>query len=88
MRQAGVISPRLQVVTSGRVERQDGGPVSPVIGLGSLLFGREAPTTLVAGEGGAETLEVSRGHLFTILYECPLLTVGFLEQDLFGGEAG
>ena len=62
VRQAGVLSPRLQIVTSGQVEAEDGRAVDAVIGLGSLLFGREAPTTLVAGEDGAETLEVSRGH--------------------------
>lgn len=88
VRQAGVLSPRLQIVTSGGVEAEDGSAVGAVIGLRALLFSREAPATLVAGDGGAEILEISRGHLFTILYECPLLTVGFIEQDVFGGEAG
>ncbi|HBN08100.1 MAG TPA: Crp/Fnr family transcriptional regulator [Cyanobacteria bacterium UBA8530] len=49
-----------------------------VFGAPSLLFGHSLERDLIAcPETGASCLLISKGHFFTLIYECPCLMVGF-----------
>lgn len=47
----------------------------------ALVNGTPLPSDVFADkERGAMCLLINKGHFFTILYECPELAVGFIEQ--------
>lgn len=52
----------------------------------SLLGGKPLEHDILASPGeGAVCLLISKGQFFTILYECPALTIGFVELSGDGG---
>ena len=69
----------LLIVRQGGVTL-NGQPLPPVIGAAALLFDRPLPGALIADPvQGAAGLTIARGHLFTIVNECPGLLVTFYE---------
>ena len=78
---AGRPMTRLQVVVEGGFENDQGEDAPQILGLASLLYDQPLESPWRACADGAETLEIRRGHLFTILRECPELALGFLEGE-------
>ena len=72
----------LYVVVQGSINRSNGNKMPNVFGIESLLFDVPVTDTLeVSREAGATCLLIAKGHFFTIINECPSLTVGFLETS-------
>ena len=72
---------RLHVVVAGCFRSPDGGRAPSILGLTGVLYDEPSPVTWKADPvEGASTLSIGRGHLFTILYACPRLTLGLLDR--------
>jgi len=71
----------LYVVAQGSIYRSGKDKMPSVFGIESILFDMPVTDTLEAShEDGAICLLIAKGHLFTIINECPSLIVGFLEE--------
>jgi hypothetical protein len=71
----------LVVVVRGELLNSSSGlPVSPVLGVASLLKDRELGISLCAGDEGAECLLISRGHFFTVIHQCPEIVRSLIER--------
>lgn len=71
----GAVAERLVVVTGGSA-RLAGEPAPAVFDAPSALFGLPVRCDYIAGPDGAQTLCLSKPHLFTIARECPDFIVG------------
>ena len=72
---------RLHLVIEGGF-RSNGVPAPSILGLTGVLFDQPLSSPWAADEEtGATTLSIGRGHLFTILYACPDLTLGLLDRQ-------
>ena len=81
--------PALHIVIDGRVQGPDGVALPAVFGVESLLLDQPAVGPLAADPcHGARCLLISRAHFFTMVNECPALTVGFIEDFIGPGAAG
>lgn len=76
----------LFVTIEGGLTDGGGARLPDVVPAEALLRGRPpAYDILAAPAGGAACLLISKGHFFTILHECPALTIGFIELSGDGG---
>ncbi|MEM8994529.1 MAG: hypothetical protein AAGF23_07025 [Acidobacteriota bacterium] len=75
---------KLYVVIEGDFEDGGGGRSSHVAGLGGVLQDRPRAAPLRAGDSGATVLLFERGHVFTILFACPGLTLGLADLPVPG----
>lgn len=76
----------LFVTLEGGLTDEQGRRLPDVLPAASLLHGEPlACDIFTSATDGAVCLLINKGHFFTILHECPALTIGFL--DLFGGGA-
>ncbi len=70
----------LFIVVDGWLEDGEGRRLPQVFSPEYLLMGIPADGDMTASkERGAICLLISKGHFFTMLYECPVLTLGFSE---------
>ncbi len=70
----------LFITLDGWLEDAAGKRMPSVFSPEYLLMGIPADGDVIASkERGAVCLLISKGHFFTILYECPMLTLGFSE---------
>lgn len=70
----------LFITVDGWLEDHDGRRLPQVFSPEYLLMGIPADGNVMASkEAGALCLLISKGHFFTMLYECPALTLGFSE---------
>jgi hypothetical protein len=78
---AGSVPPRLLFVISGSIVDTDGADQGSVPGAVPLLLELPLSRPWLAGpREGALCLKVARGHLFTIVQQCPAFVVGLLGE--------
>lgn len=76
----------LFVTLHGSLADEQGRPLPDVLPMASLLSGKPLPCDiLTSATDGAVCLLINKGHFFTILHECPALTIGFVELCGGGG---
>ena len=76
----------LFVTLEGGLVDGDGARLPDVLPLESLLLGSALSCDVLASaKEGAVCLLFNKGHVFTILHECPALTIGFVEGAREGG---
>ena len=69
------------VVTSGRIEAENGDSAPQVFGENSVLFRLPLALGLRASAEGATCLVISRANFFTLINESPGFAMGLLERD-------
>lgn len=81
---------RLLVVTGGALRDGLGGAVGPIVGVRSLLHDAASPPLTADPDAGAQLLEISRRHFYTLARECPAFVIGLIELGAQGrgGPAG
>lgn len=77
---SGKLLKALFIVVDGCLEDSEGRRLPQVFSPEFLLMGIPAEGDIKASaEQGATCLLISKGHFFTMLYECPALALGFSE---------
>jgi len=73
---------KLYVVAEGGLTFDTGEALPTVFGLQSLLFDKPQEHTIVASStDGACCLTIGKSGFFTMIYECPILIVEFLQPS-------
>ena len=75
---------RLLVVVGGRAVDAAGAPAGPIAGAASLVSNLPAPRLLADPAAGAQILDISKRHFFTLARECPEFVLGLIELGEHG----
>ncbi|HEX3730512.1 MAG TPA: hypothetical protein VHV47_11950 [Opitutaceae bacterium] len=75
----GVPLTRLLVVAEGTIRDGLGGAVGPIVGVRSLLHDTVSAPLTADPAAGANLLEISRRHFYTLARECPAFVIGLIE---------
>ena len=79
---AGRVPARLLFVCAGAVVDAEGRAQGCVPGASALLFNRPLAQAWTASpEHGAQCLQLSRSHLFTMIRQCPTFLVGLMTDQ-------
>lgn len=81
---AGRCLQRLTIVLEGCIETDEGQCMPPILGAASLLFDAPVAHPLRASaKAGARCLVVAKAHFFTIIYQCPAVLLGLMDNERF-----